>query len=399
MDILLEWFGYLARWGHVLTAITWIGTSFYFNWLDLSDRKPEVKTLMPNVQGQLHEMHGGSYYYHERYWPTEPPKRLLNHSGPAQLTFLTGLLLIVYIYWLGADVYLLDPSGNSPSLWVSILLSALILFLPYPIYDQVCKRTDNNVVVLVFSAVLILVTGYLALQFFSPRAAFVHVGAMLGTIMALNVHFVIVPNHIKMHTQVRNGELADLAYHKQAKRRSQHNNYYTLPVLFSMLSAHFPLAYGNDYGFLTLFMVMGGGFLLRYARNRKFVTDKTDLGAGLLAILFLAGGIALTYIPATGEVQDMSAFTSDEEKAAFEIVQQRCAVCHSARPTMEGFASAPAGVRFDTVAQMTALKDRIYTQAIAIDIMPPGNLTEMTDDERSRLGQWLISIGAKNLDE
>lgn len=395
MDILLEWAGYVARWGHVLAAFTWIGTSFYFNWLDLSERAPTAKTLKPNVQGEVHEMHGGSYYYHERYWPTEPPKRLLNHSGPAQLTFLTGVLLIVYIYWLGAEVYLLDPSGNSPSLFVSILLSAAIMFVPFPIYHFLCNKTPNNKVVLVFAALLILGMGYFATSIFSARAAFVHVGAMLGTIMALNVHFVIVPNHIKMHTQVKNGQEVDLEYHAQAKRRSQHNNYFTLPVLFAMMSVHFPLASGNSVAFITLFFIMGSGFLLRYARNMKLMTDVRHNGALALAAVFLAAGIGLSYIPAAGAVQDMSAFSSELEETAYFTVQARCAVCHAASPSLAGFTAPPAGIMLETLAQMTAVKDLIYTQSVSFDFMPPGNLTEIDHEERALLAEWLTSVGAK----
>ena len=399
MDILLEWAGYLARWGHVMAGITWIGTSFYFNWLDLSERPPVAPTLKPNVQGEVHEMHGGSYYYHERYWPTEPAKRMLNHSGPAQLTFLTGMLLVVLIYWLGASVYLVNPSANSLPLSASILISAAILFVPYLIYDQLCKKTLNNKVILAFAAISILVTGYIALSVFSARAAFLHVGAMLGTIMALNVYFVIIPNHIAMQVQVMNGQSVDLECHKKAKRRSQHNNYFTLPVVFSMLSVHFPLASANRFAVLTMFFVMGAGFLLRYARNTELVSDKKNHPASALAIAFFAAGIGLTYIPATGAVQDMAAFSDDRERIAFEIVQTRCAVCHAAVPTMEGFTAPPGGVLLETVGEMLVAKDRIFTQVIATDIMPPGNMTEITDAERAQLGKWLAAVGAKEVVE
>ncbi len=397
MDILLEWAGYLARWGHVMAGITWIGTSFYFNWLDLSERPPLAPTLKPNVQGEVHEMHGGSYYYHERYWPTEPSKRMLNHSGPAQLTFLTGVLLVVLIYWLGASVYLVNPSANSLPLAVSILISAAIMFVPYFVYDQICKNTLNNKVILIFAAILILVTGYIALSVFSARAGFLHVGAMLGTIMALNVHFVIVPNHIAMQGQVRNGQNVDIECHKKAKRRSQHNNYFTLPVVFSMLSVHFPLASANRFAVLTLFLVMGAGFLLRYARNTELVSDKQSLPALVLAMAFLAAGIGLTYVPATGAVQDTSAFSNNQEKVAYETVQTRCAVCHAAVPKMEGFTAPPAGVLLETVDEMLVAKDRMFTQAIATDTMPPGNMTEMTEVERAQLGEWLAAVGAKEV--
>ena len=393
MDILYEWLGYLARWGHVLAGITWVGTSFYFNWLDLSDRKPKKATLNPNVRGSLNEMHGGSFYYHERYWPTDLPKRMLAHSGPAQLTFLTGVLLIVHIYWLDVDAYLSPPSGDPPSLIDSISLSATILFVPYLFYDAICRCTDNERVVTVLMAILVLAVSWVATSHFSARAAFVHVGAMLGTIMALNVHFQIIPNHIKMRNQVANGQEVDLTFHKRAKRHSQHNNYFTLPVVFSMLSVHFPLALGNDYAWLVLFFVMGSGFWIRHYRNVLLVTDRKERGWGWLSAGFLAAGIALTFIPATSAVQDRDAFADAQEAEVFDIVQVRCTVCHSANPTMEGWTAAPAGVLLETIDHMVAQKDKIHAQTIAEDIMPPGNLTKMTNQERAKLSDWLTRRG------
>ena len=394
MDILYEWLGYLARWGHVLAGITWVGTSFYFNWLDLSDRKPDATVLNPNVRGSLNEMHGGSFYYHERYWPKELPKRMLAHSGPAQLTFLTGVLLVIHIYWLGADAYLLHPGGNSPELTDSIMLSAMILFAPYLLYDVICRSTEDNRAVLILMALVVLGISWVACSYFSARAAFVHVGAMLGSIMALNVHFQIIPNHIKMRNQVARGEEVDLTYHKLAKRRSQHNNYFTLPVVFLMLSVHFPLASGNDFAFLVLFFIGGAGFWIRHYRNVYLETDRKEKQWAWLSGAFLAAGIALTFIPATSAVQDRSAFASAEEEAVFNIVQERCSVCHAANPTMEGWTSAPAGVLLETVDHIKAQRSKIHAQAIAEDIMPPGNMTEMTDAERQQLAAWLESQGA-----
>lgn len=392
MDILYEWFGYLARWGHVLAGITWIGTSFYFNWLDLSERPPKEPVLNPNVRGTLNEMHGGSFYYHERYWPTELPKRMLAHSGPAQLTFLTGMLLIVHIYWLGADAYLLHPDGRSPSIVDSIALSAVILFVPYLAYDIICKSTQDDRVVAILMTLLVVIISWVACSYFSARAAFVHVGAMLGTIMALNVHFQIIPNHIKMRNQVANGEEVDLTFHKLAKRRSQHNNYFTLPVVFSMLSVHFPLASGNDYAWLVLVLIMGSGFWIRHHRNVRLQTDRKEPLWAWLSAGCLAAGIALTFIPATSAVQDRSAFVDAEEEAVFDIVQVRCTACHAANPTMEGWTAPPGGVVLETVAHIKAQKSKIISQAITEDIMPPGNLTEMTDGERKQLADWLNGI-------
>ena len=393
IDILYEWLGYLGRWGHIVAVIVWIGTSFYFNWLDLSERPPKAKTLKPNVVGEVHEMHGGSFYYHERFWPTEDNPRTLAHSGPAQLTFLTGLFLVFYIYWLGADVYLLNPGKDGLSSWAAIGVSALVMVVPWLIYHALCKAVLNDKIVFCVMAVLVTVVSYLTLQVFSPRAAFVHVGAMLGTIMAANVQYVIIPNHIKMRGQVKKSEPVNQEIHKLAKRRSQHNNYMTLPVVFSMISIHFPLATLNEWAWITLLLVMASLFTLRHYRNIYLATDVNKPGLLALAFALLAGGIAASSIPAKMETQDLVALSATEQQI-FDIVQQRCSGCHAAQPTEEGYEAPPAGVRFETMAQMEAYKDQMYTQAIASDLMPPGNWTEITDTERQALGEWLVSVGA-----
>lgn len=391
MDILFEWLGYIGRWSHVLAAITWIGTSFYFNWLDLSERPAQGARFKPNVEGTLHEMHGGSFYYHERYWPTEDHQRTLAHSGPAQLTFLTGVFLIIHIYWLGADAYLVKGAGSLPAPLV-IGASALLLTIPWLIYHALVKSCRDERVILASVAALVLGLGFVASQLFSPRAAIVHIGAALGTIMALNVHFVIVPNHIRMRKQVKAGVPVDLTYHKLAKRRSQHNNYLTLPVLFAMLSVHFPLATGTRFAWLLTFFIMAAGFLVRYHRNIYLATDRKRPELQLLALLFLIAAIALSFIPVPRETQD-TASLSAKDAAAFQIVETRCTVCHSAAPVIPDFGSPPAGVRLETLDQIRALKSQILTVAVESDLMPPSNWTEITDQERAELGQWLQTLG------
>ena len=402
MDIALEWLGYLGRWGHVIAAITWIGTSFYFNWLDLSERPPKGVSFKPNVVGDVHEMHGGSFYYHERFWPTEDNPRTLAHSGPAQLTFLTGLLLIFHTYWLGADIYLVEAGANSASganivtPGHAVIISILILIIPWLIYHKLCKHVERDDVVLFLMSILIITVSYLATEVFSPRAAFVHVGASLGTIMAANVQYVIIPNHIAMRKQVQAAEPVNQIYHKRAKRRSQHNNYMTLPVVFSMVSVHFPLASSNDWAWLILVLIMASAFVARHYRNIQLATNVKKPHFAILSVLLLAAGIGLTLIPSKGDVQDQTTL-SQHEIEIFSIVQKRCTVCHATKPTVEGFASAPGGVRFEIMSQITTRKDQIFTQVIASNLMPPGNRTEMTNGERVKLGEWLKSIGAVKL--
>ncbi len=394
-DILMEWLGYLARWGHVLAGITWVGTSFYFNWLDLSERPPKSKTLKPNVVGEVHEMHGGSFYYHERYWPTEDNPRTLAHAGPAQLTFLTGMLLIFHIYWKGASVYLVDGASGPNAVTNAIFFSALILFVPWLIYHAVCNSVKDDKTIVIVMAAIVVATSYGAMQLFSPRAAFVHIGAMMGTIMALNVHFVIIPNHILMRKQVQAGEPVNQEYHKLAKRRSQHNNYFTLPVVFLMLSVHFPLASSGQYAWLVLVLMVAAGFTLRLRQNRYLVTEKKSGELGIIAVLLVVLAIGLSSITGEAEQEDVASL-SGAEAEVFAIVQERCAVCHSASPSFEGFTSPPGGVRFETMDHIRSRSDVIATQAINSDLMPPGNMTEMTDAERKKLGDWLEAIGTQS---
>ena len=393
-DIAMEWLGYLARWGHVVAGIAWIGTSFYFNWLDLSERPPKSKTLMPNVEGTVHEMHGGSFYYHERFWPTEDNQRTLAHSGPAQLTFLTGMFLLFHIYWLGADVYLIPGSDSNSSTMHAIFFSAVLMIVPWLLYDVLCKSTENERNVTIAMGVLVIATSFVASQIFSSRAAFIHIGAMLGTIMAANVQFVIIPNHVKMRKQVKAGEQVNLHYHKLAKRRSQHNNYLTLPVVFSMISIHFPLALSGPYSWIVLCLAMAGGFTLRLRQNWYLTTEVKSGGLAAITTLLILGAMLLSTIQGESETQDLSSL-SEAEAQVFSIVQKRCTVCHSAAPTFEGFTSPPGGIRFETLDQIVASKGPIHAQAIASDIMPPGNMTEMTVDERAVLDTWLESISAE----
>lgn len=393
-DILMEWLGYLARWGHVLAGITWVGTSFYFNWLDLSERPPKSKTLKPNVVGEVHEMHGGSFYYHERFWPTEDNPRTLAHAGPAQLTFLTGMLLIFHIYWMGADVYLVDGSAGF-STTDAIFFSALILFVPWLFYHNFCNAVTDEKTIVIVMGVVVIITSFLATQIFSGRAAFIHIGAMLGTIMALNVHFVIIPNHILMRKQVQASEPVNQHYHKLAKRRSQHNNYFTLPVVFLMLSVHFPLATSGQFAWLVLVLMVASGFTLRLRQNRYLITEKKSGELAIIAVLLIVLAIGLSSITGEADQEDVASL-SGEEAEIFAIVQERCTVCHSASPSFEGFTSPPGGVRFETMDHIRSRSGVIITQAIDSDIMPPGNMTEMTDVERKKLGDWLAAAGSQN---
>lgn len=387
MQDTLDWLAILLRWGHVMTGIAWIGTSFYFNWFDLSVRPADASVTKENVRGTIHEVHGGSFYYHEQYWPDRDHPRMLAHSGPAQLTFLSGIALMAVIYWYGASIYLIDPQVARLSKGHAILLSVAGIAVAWPLYYKLIRCVESDRTVFVWMAVAVTCAAWLFTGFFGARAAFIQVGAMLGTIMALSVHFVIVPNHIKMRRQIQTGKPLDTECGRRAKRVSSHNNYFTLPVIFTMLSIHFTQVVGHPLNWVILVLLMGFGVTLRHWRNVQFKTDKSDRRLLLAALLLLVAAVGLSRIEIGGQASRNVEAAAPER--ALEIVHLRCTTCHSARPTDESFASAPLGFRLDTLEQLKVGADKVEARAVRSRDMPPGNITEMTDAERAALAGWL----------
>ena len=388
MDILGDWAVVLMRWAHVLAGITWIGTSFYFNWFDLSVREPDGPVRNENVRGTLVEVHGGNFYYHEQVWPNEDSPRMLHHGGPAQLTFLTGILLMGLVYWLGARTYLVDDRVLALSPSVAIAISAGSLVAGWLIYHRICLSLRSEWAVFWMMVALVAVAGWGYLQVFSPRAAIVHVGAMLGTIMTMNVVFVIIPSHIGMRRQLQSGESLNRELSESGKRRSQHNNYFTLPVLFSMIAVHFPAGYSHPLAWLTLPLVMLSGVALRHFRNEELARGVRRWSLLTAAGLVLVAAVTLSMIG----LPESTTRTSSPRIGASEgmaIVRVHCATCHSATPTDQSFSAPPAGLILDTLADVRGKATLIYQRTVVDHSMPLGNLTGMTDSERARFGAWL----------
>ncbi len=389
MQEVVDWLAIFLRWGHVLAAISWIGTSFYFNWFDLSVRRPDAGVLKENVRGTLHEVHGGSFYYHEQYWPADDHPRMLAHAGPAQLTLLTGLALLAIFYWYGAGVYLIDPHVAQLSKGHAVLISVFFVALAWPLYNKLCQATCSDRLVFIWMSVATVGFAWLTSNLFGGRAAFIQVGAMLGTIMALSVHFVIVPNHIAMRRQLKTGQALDTSLGEKAKRVSKHNNYFTLPVLLAMLSPHFPAASSHPNGWLILSAMMGIGVVLRHYRNVQLKTERSDKRLLLCSLLLLLGAFAVFRF--TGP--DVQTGTADRivasDQQVLEIVRTRCGTCHSAKPVDPNFETAPLGFRLDTMEQVRTAADKIMNRAIRSRDMPLNNVTGMTDAERAALGNWL----------
>jgi uncharacterized membrane protein len=375
-----EWLSFLARWLHVMAGIVWIGTSFYFVALD--------NHLRENVSW---EIHGGGFYRIEKFAPAPPrlPDVLHWFKWEAYTTWLSGFALLVFLYYFNATTYLVLPGGPLGTGW-SITVSVVLLGVAWLVYDGLCRATRNEVVLTAALLGLTTLAAWGATELFAPRAAYVQVGAMLGTIMVANVFFVIIPAHRGLIRAKEAYRDPDPGPALEAKRRSVHNNYLTLPVVFAMLSNHFPAAYTHSYSWLVLVALMAIGawirhfFNLRHAgRNVWWIPLTAALGIAAVAVAIRPTGDSGGTAVAAGSVS----FAQAEA-----IVQQRCVPCHSEHPTL--VSAAPLGIELDTAGEIRAQAVAIKRVAVDSQLMPLGNATGMTQAERDELGAWIRS-GAK----
>lgn len=391
----LEWVSLLVRWFHFVAGISWIGASFYFVWLDDSLTPARDAADVENgVHGELWSVHGGGFYHNQKYLTGPKREPLTPHlhwfKWEAYTTWLSGIAMLAIIYWAGAQSFLIDTSVLALTPAVAIALSIATLVVGWLVYDVLCRVFERRPKVLAASVFAFLVCASWALfHMFSARAAYIHVGAIIGTIMVANVLFVIIPGQKKMLAQIRAGETVDPRPGMLGKTRSVHNTYLTLPVLFVMISNHYPMTYQNAYGWLVLVAIGVAGVLVRYF---FILTHKQKMVVGLpVAAFAIVAIVAVLLAPRPPQV---AAITSAPVSFAQvqPIIAKRCAVCHSAHPTQAP--SAPEGIMFDTPAEISANAQRIYQQAVAAHAMPLGNVTGMTDSERTTLGNW-IAGGAK----
>lgn len=394
---LRQWLNLALRWSHVITGIAWIGTSFYFNWLNSRIAPPRVAE--PGVAGELWSVHGGGFYRMVKYSvaPDRLPETLHWFKWEAYATWITGFVLLALIYYFQADVYLVDPRVADLAPGAAVGIGLATLAGGWLVYDLLCKsrlgkrpRQLGTVGFLVATAV-----SWALLQVLSSRAAYVHVGAMLGTIMAANVFRVIIPSQREMVEAMAGGRPPDAARGKQAALRSLHNNYLTLPVLFIMVSGHYAATYGHAWNWAILagLFLIGVGtrhwFNLRN-QGRRNVWILPAAAAGMVALAFVT---AARQIGGTGVASPIGTAGPGFAKVRV-VIAQRCASCHSSSPTDPAFPSAPLGVVLDTPEQIRAEAGRIFAVTVATPTMPLGNLTRMTAEERELLGQW-IRAGAR----
>ena len=393
---LVDWLDLVFRWFHVIAAIVWIGTSFYFVALDSHLLPPEdERDRERGVGGETWEIHGGGFYRIEKFRvaPQALPEPLHWFKWEAYWTWLSGFALFTVLYYLQPHTYLIDPTVAKLSSAEAIGASIGLLVAAWLVYDALCRTVAKRSEAALAVCMLGLVTGtaYGVTHLFSARAAYLQVGAMLGTIMAANVFFVIIPAHWELVRAKEAGREPDPAANVRGKQRSIHNNYLTLPVLFAMLSNHFSFTYGHTSSWAILVCMMVIGAWVRHYFNLRH-RGRTLWWIPLTAALALAG-VAIWIRPASVPAATGSS-TQVTFAAARAIVAQRCAACHAARPTEPGFSAPPKGIAFDTPQEIQAEASLILQRAVVQQTMPLGNLTHMTPAERATLGAW-IRQGAK----
>jgi len=389
---LFEWFNLALRWVHVIVGIAWIGASFYFVWLE-NNLDRQVKNQ--DIAGELWAIHGGGIYHLQKYnlAPATMPEHLHWFKWEAYSSWITGVLLLSTVYYLNAATYLLLPGSSiSPMLGVAIGLGSLLM--GWWVYDLLCKSPLRHQPLLLGVVLMLFLVGlsWGFSQFMTGRAAYLHVGAVIGTMMVGNVFFIIMPAQRNLVGAIEAGTEPDPALPKNGLLRSRHNNYLTLPVIFIMVSGHFPSTYGHEWNWAILLGLSIISVAVRHYFNTRHNSQRFvwALPAAVLALLVMAYVTAPSY-PSAKPISASSAAaeTSVSALQAQAIVAKHCVSCHSAKPSHVAFSAAPGGVMFDSIEAIKRYKDQIYLQTVANHIMPLGNSTGMTQDERDQLGRWI----------
>ncbi|MFN3991739.1 MAG: urate hydroxylase PuuD [Tabrizicola flagellatus] len=403
--VLWEWVEIAARWLHVITAIAWIGSSFYFIALDLGLHRD--RNLASGADGEEWQVHGGGFYHIQKYLvaPAAMPDHLVWFKWESYATWLSGFAMLVLVYYLGAELFLIDPTVMELSVWQAVAISIASLAFGWVVYNTLCKvfvNADQNLLMVALFVVLVGMSWFYT-QVFSGRAAMLHLGAFTASIMTGNVFFIIMPNQRVVVADLKAGRKPDPKYGKIAKQRSTHNNYLTLPVIFLMLSNHYPLVFATEYNWIIASLVFLMGVTIRHWFNTRHARKGNPHWTwGVTAVLFLV--IAwLSTAPmrtAEGEAKLEGAALVYASSPGFEevvgIVQGRCSMCHAAEPGWEGLHWPPKGVVLETEAQIAHEARRIYLQAGITHAMPPGNLSYMEPEERAAIVEWFRKAGTQD---
>ncbi len=386
---IMDWLNLLVRWAHLIAGIGWIGTSFYFIALDYSLKKREK--MRDGVMGTAWEVHGGGFYNVEKFSvaPAELPDDLIWYKWEAYLTWVTGIILMVVQFYMNAGTWMIDAKVMELTSSEAIGTSIVSLALGWFIYDGLCRSRLGKNTPLLMALVFMLILGaaYFYTHVFSARAALIHVGAFIGTLMAFNVFRIIIPNQKKITAALMAGEKPDGRYGIMGKQRSVHNTYLTLPVLVMMVAGHYPFIADHSHAWLLVGLVIIGGACLRHALIRHEVGDPLKGYAWTLPIVFAALVTAMIMTKPQAEQKNHVKLASDVE--VLTIVGKHCISCHALEPVHEAFDVAPKSVIFETKADVRRYKDLIIQFTVESDLMPIGNETAMTQSERKLLGDWL----------
>lgn len=393
---LVEFLSLLLRWLHVVAGIAWIGSSFYFIWLDYSLQRPAPgsEAARKGVAGELWAVHGGGFYNPQKYAvaPAALPERLHWFKWEAYTTWLSGTALLFVVYWLRAQTMMVGAEEAAVAKWPAIGIGVASMVGAWFIYDALCRsplgRRDRLLGLVVYGLLTVLAWGLH--QALNGRAAFIHVGSAIGTIMAANVFFVIIPGQKRMVAAMRAGRPPDPADGMRGKQRSVHNNYFTLPVVFTMVSNHYASTHAHPHAWLVLALISAAGVSLRHFFNRRHQGLRAWPYPAVAAVLL--GGTAWWTTPRIPPLPRVEGpVTFDRVRG---IMGQRCAACHSPAPTFPGVPQPPGGVLLHAPEPVAQNAQRIYQQAVATRIMPPANITGMSDQERAVIAAW-VGQGAK----
>jgi uncharacterized membrane protein len=398
-----DWLNLIVRWIHVIFGIMWIGSSIFFNWLD-SSFEPLKGEKEEGTVGEVWMVHGGGFYHVKKKYlkASELPDTLYWFKWEAGFTFISGITLLSIVYYMTGGIYLIDSNVSNITEGQAISLCVGLLILSWGIYDTVwnSKLAKNPAPLAIICFLSVIGIAYGLSQVLSARAAYMHIGAMLGTIMAANVWMRILPAQNVMMKAVTSGQPLDPTPGLKAKMRSKHNNYMTYPVIFIMISNHFPNAYAHHLNWVILAILIIASVIIKHFLNIsehfKYWFPRA-LGVGVVALT------SLFFVNSIPDSKNVDIQVKDEHNSinnevkfsqAREVITKRCMACHSSKPTDDMFKVAPAGVIFDTPEQIQSKAERIKIRAVTTKTMPLGNKTQITDEERQILARW-IEQGAK----
>ena len=406
MVFALDWAEFALRWLHVITAIAWIGSSFYFIALDLGLWRD--RDLPEGVNGEEWQVHGGGFYHIRKYLvaPKDLPEHLVWFKWESYATWLSGFALMVVVYYLGAEIYLIDAEKMELSVWGAVGISLASLLVGWLGYSVLCRSEfgQNSTALMVVLYLIIVAMSWGFAQIFTGRAAFLHLGAITATIMSANVFLVIIPNQKIVVADLKAGRTPDPKYGKIAKQRSTHNNYLTLPVIFLMLSNHYPLAFATEYSWIIAALVFLMGVTIRHYFNTVHARGGNPkwTWAATAGIFFVIMALSLAPLMMDKEIQDdeagwdtstltgqASVLAGHEDfETVTDIVMGRCSMCHAQEPYYEGFIAPPKGVVLETPNQIAMQAKTILLQSAVSHAMPPANVTYMEEEERAIIRRW-----------